>query len=99
MENQLPQADQDRTILIELTAEVVSAYVGNNPVSLNDLPNLIADVHVALGSANVGASGPTGEKNKNRPFFSQKIHPSRIFDLFRRREKIQVFETSHSHSL
>ena len=64
MENQIAAPEQDRTILIELTADVVSAYVGNNPVSLNDLPNLIADVHVALGSANHGASAAAAEKQK-----------------------------------
>lgn len=31
--------------LIELTTDVVSAYVSNNPVSTNELPNLIGDVY------------------------------------------------------
>ena len=35
--------------LIELTADVVAAYVSNNPVPVGELPNLIADVHAALG--------------------------------------------------
>ncbi|TIR45123.1 MAG: transcriptional regulator, partial [Mesorhizobium sp.] len=30
--------------LIELTADVVAAYVSNNPVPVGELPNLIADV-------------------------------------------------------
>jgi predicted transcriptional regulator len=64
MENQQAQTEQDNTILIELTADVVSAYVGNNPVSLNDLPNLIADVHVALGAAKEGGSAAAAEKQK-----------------------------------
>lgn len=64
MENQQTQSEQDNNILIELTADVVSAYVGNNPVSLNDLPNLIADVHVALGNANVGGAAAAAEKQK-----------------------------------
>ncbi|TPL36004.1 MucR family transcriptional regulator [Mesorhizobium sp. B2-4-6] len=34
--------------LIELTADVVSAYVSNNPVPVGDLPVLIAQVHAAL---------------------------------------------------
>lgn len=37
------------TKLIELTAEIVSAYVGNNNVQPADLPSLINDVHSALG--------------------------------------------------
>ena len=41
-------AEEDTT-LIELTADVVAAYVSNNPVPASDLPALIADVHSALG--------------------------------------------------
>jgi predicted transcriptional regulator len=34
--------------LIELSTEIVSAYVSHNSVSAGDLPRLIADVHGAL---------------------------------------------------
>jgi predicted transcriptional regulator len=34
--------------LVELSADIVSAYVSNNVVSPADLPRLIADVHGAL---------------------------------------------------
>ncbi len=34
--------------LITLTADIVSAHVSNNSVSVNDLPTLIANVHGAL---------------------------------------------------
>src|SRR5690606_8398557 len=34
---------------IELTADVVAAYVSNNPVQASELPTLIAEVHAALG--------------------------------------------------
>ena len=37
-------------LLIELTAEIVAAYVRNNSVAANDLPNVISQVHTALGS-------------------------------------------------
>ena len=33
---------------IELAADIVSAYVSNNPVPLAELPNVIRDVHSAL---------------------------------------------------
>ncbi|QKV18671.1 MucR family transcriptional regulator [Oricola thermophila] len=36
-------------LLAELTADVVSAYVSNNPVPAGDLPGLISEVHTALG--------------------------------------------------
>lgn len=37
-----------RNELIELTAKIVSAYVGNNPVQSGDLPDLIQSVHGSL---------------------------------------------------
>ena len=44
---------EDQSDLIEMTAGIVSAYVGNNVVVTADLPALIQQVHAAL--ANVGA--------------------------------------------
>jgi len=41
--------------LIDLTAEIVSAFVENNKVAADDLPGLIQSVHSAL----VGVGGPT----------------------------------------
>jgi len=40
---------------VELTADIVSAYVSNNPVPASELGNLIAEVHLALNSL---AEGP-----------------------------------------
>lgn len=34
--------------LIDLSTEIVSAYVSHNALSVNDLPKLIAEVHMAL---------------------------------------------------
>lgn len=53
-------AEEDTT-LIELTADVVAAYVSNNPVPASDLPALIADVHSALGRACAPAAEPVPE--------------------------------------
>ncbi|WP_352765871.1 MucR family transcriptional regulator [Mesorhizobium sp. M0589] len=41
-------ADDNDLNLIHLTADVVSAYVGNNPVPVSELPGLIASVNAAL---------------------------------------------------
>jgi predicted transcriptional regulator len=38
----------DRTELVELTAEIAAAYVGANPVPPQDLPGLIRLIHAAL---------------------------------------------------
>jgi predicted transcriptional regulator len=43
--------DNGAELLMELTAEIVAAYVSNNSVAANDLPHVIAQVHAALGGA------------------------------------------------
>jgi predicted transcriptional regulator len=48
--------------LIELTAEIVAAYVGNNPVSQTDLPKLIGDVYRSLSTATTDAAEPQKEE-------------------------------------
>jgi predicted transcriptional regulator len=40
---------RNHEMLIELTADVVAAYVSNNPVPASDLPALIGSIHLALG--------------------------------------------------
>jgi predicted transcriptional regulator len=61
--------------LIELTADVVAAYVSNNPVQVGDLPNLIADVHAAL--ARVGGAAEPAPAEKPKP----AVNPKRsVFD-------------------
>jgi len=44
----------DKGALLEMTADIVSAYVGNNSVSANDLPSLIANIHAALSGVSTG---------------------------------------------
>ena len=45
----------DKAEVIEMTADIVSAYVGNNSVSTADLPALIQSVHRALTGISGGA--------------------------------------------
>lgn len=40
---------------VELTSDVVSAYVSNNSVSRADLPALIGSVHAAVGGFGAGS--------------------------------------------
>lgn len=42
------QTDDSAAELIELTADIVSAYVSKNPLPATGLPELIASVHVSL---------------------------------------------------
>jgi len=51
--------------LLGLTAEIVSAHVSNNPVSLADLPGLIQDVYRTLST--VGAPPQKAEPERPQP--------------------------------
>jgi len=44
----------DKPEIIEMTAEIVAAYVENNTISTTDLPALIQSVHRALSSVSAG---------------------------------------------
>jgi predicted transcriptional regulator len=52
-------------LLVELTADIVAAYVSNHVVPVGDLSNLIGDIHLAL--SNTSSPAPvvtTAEKPK-----------------------------------
>ncbi|HEX5933455.1 MAG TPA: MucR family transcriptional regulator [Pseudorhizobium sp.] len=48
--------DKDQNLLVELTADIVAAYVSNHVVPVGDLGSLISDVHTAL--SNTAAPAP-----------------------------------------
>jgi predicted transcriptional regulator len=50
------QAAEDT--LLTLTADIVAAHVSNNSVAVNDLPNLIQNVHSALTGISHTAAAP-----------------------------------------
>src|ERR1700676_4462194 len=47
--------------LVDLAAEIFSAYVVKNSVRPGDLPNLIAEVHRALSTTHAGTHEPEPE--------------------------------------
>src|SRR5215216_1734033 len=49
---------------IELAADLVSAFVSNNPVPAAELPALIGNVHAALNKVASGAAQPPTEEAK-----------------------------------
>ena len=49
--------------LITLTADIVAAHVSNNSVAVNDLPQLINNIHGALA----GLSGRSAPEAKLEP--------------------------------
>lgn len=42
--------------LIELTADIVSAYVSNNPIPAGDLPGLITQIHTSISTLGAPAA-------------------------------------------
>ncbi|MER9947340.1 MucR family transcriptional regulator [Mesorhizobium sp. M0047] len=39
---------EDRTDIVSIAADIVAAYVSNNPLPVGELPKLIGDIHAAL---------------------------------------------------
>lgn len=54
----------EHVMVVELTSQLVSAYVSNNPLAAGDLPALIQDVHSALGSLSAAPKEEPVEKPK-----------------------------------
>ncbi|MCT8971250.1 MucR family transcriptional regulator [Microbaculum marinisediminis] len=70
-----------KTELIELAADIVSAYVSNNTVPTSDLAALIGDVHQALVSAATGAMEPVKEELKPAVPVRRSVTPDFIICL------------------
>jgi predicted transcriptional regulator len=65
----------NKELLVELTAEIVSAYVGNHVVPAGDLAALIADVHNALSTTGTGeVAAPAVEKPKPPVPVKKSVH-------------------------
>lgn len=55
--------------ILEMSADIVSAYVANNTVNADALPGLIASVHAAL--SNVGGQAVEAQEEVERPSAAQ----------------------------
>ncbi len=71
----------DGADLIDLAAEIVSAYVSNNSVATAELPGLIADVHRALSNTHSGVSQPEPEPLKPAVNPKKSVFPDHIVCL------------------
>ena len=60
-------AEIQTTDFIDLAADIVAAYVSNNPVRTADLPDLIRNVHAALNGLVTGAAQATEEVAPEKP--------------------------------
>ena len=62
-QTQMPENSGDSSY-IQLTANIVSAYVSNNTVASGDIPSLIGQVHAALLRVSGGQAAPPAEPLK-----------------------------------
>lgn len=67
--------------LIELTADVVAAYVSNNSVPVTDIATLISDVHAALGKVESAAKTSQAERPKPAVNPKKSVHDDYIVCL------------------
>jgi len=70
--------NQDDSNLLTLTADIVAAHVSNNSVAVNDLPQLIANVHSALGGL---IAPPAPEKQQPKVGIKASVRPDYIICL------------------
>jgi len=66
--------------LLTLTADIVAAHVSNNSVAVNDLPNLIQNVHAALNGISGQSSAPEPKPEPKVPIRSS-VKPDYIVCL------------------
>ena len=72
---------EDKPELLEMTADIVSAYVGNNTVSAETLPSLIASIHAALSGVSSGPVEPEPEPKEPAVPIRKSINPDFLICL------------------
>ena len=75
------ETENDTYPLIELTADVVSAYVSNNPVPVAEIPSLIAKVYSALQSQAATPIEQAREPQKPAVPFRKSMTPDYVICL------------------
>ena len=72
----------DKNTVVELTAEIVAAYVSNNPVTQSDLPKLISEVYRSLsGATNIVEQKPEQQELKPAVPVRKSVTPDYIVCL------------------
>jgi predicted transcriptional regulator len=66
---------------IDLTADIVSAYLSNNPTPASEIPNLISQVHSALLRVSSGRSEAPAEPAKPAVSLKKSINPDYLVCL------------------
>ena len=75
------EADLETNELVELTAEIVSAYVTNNTVVATDLPAVIHNVFEALNKASNSVGQPVKEELKPAVPLKKSVTPEFLICL------------------
>jgi len=86
-------AGMEQDNLIELTTEIVAAFVGSNTIASSDLSALIADVHAALHYISSGKVEPPKEPLKPAVPVRKSVMPDYIVCL----EDGQKFKSLKRH--
>lgn len=81
MTDTLPNKVDNDSILIELTSEVISAFVSNNSISTDELPILIKDVFGAFKSIEGDSSGTAALTQKPAVNPKKSVFPDYIICL------------------
>ena len=71
----------DKSEIIEMTTDIVSAYVGNNSIGAADLPGLIQSVHRALTEVTSGADAVEAEPQEPAVSIKKSITPDFLICL------------------
>ena len=66
---------------IDLTADIVSAYLSNNPTPASEIPNLISQVHSALLRVSSGRNDTQAEPAKPAVSVKKSINPDYLVCL------------------
>ena len=74
---EMAENDAAEDTLLTLTADIVAAHVSNNSVAVNDLPNLIQNVHQALSGISTSSSG-SEEKPEPKVSIRSSVKPDFI---------------------
>lgn len=93
LEQQNEAQELNSAMLMEFTSDVVSAYVSNNPVSTNELPNLISEVHASLSKVMDAKSGSGSGNTKPAVPIRKSLHDDYIICL----EDGQKFKSLKRH--
>lgn len=75
------QEAPDDSIILKMTAEVVASYVGNNPISHEQLPDLITSVHRSFQSVEQPQAAEPEEPKKPAVSIRKSITPEFLICL------------------